>query len=645
MRTLLLAAALSCVGAGAAQAQILITEVQSNPAGSGTDNGEWVEIQNVGTASVGLGGWTLSDWVGSSDPARESDTRWAFPSTATIAPGQVWVIAKQASGSGGFEQVFGVLPNWELNSSADDPMVPNLVPMGGSNVWALTNSASGDAMALRDPMGVFVDGVEWGSFDRSIPGTPATNPNDGESLFRIGQTGSSSADFLIATMPTPFMGLGVNAGPAIANVATRPRHVSFGDMLTVSATIADPDGIRLAELRVALATSTAGPAAGDYQSVDLVPTGTDSYSRTELAEAYAAGLGFPEPTDFHTRYLRMYVSAEDTRTATSSFPPRASELAGNDAYLQRNVMPRGAATIAEVRAQDAELRARWIGHSVRVRGTALTTRSNFTANRTQFMLRDATGAIQVFDFEPGTEFAIGDELEVVGELGQFFGATQIAGPGLRITPTGMTMAVQARVVTIGELLMDPEAYEGHLIQIRDADFVMPLTTWEVSCGGGGCNYDVTDGTGTLSVRIWEATNLARTGAPSWGFDISGVLSQRAAGGPNGTREGYQLWPRSIEDVVAKPMPPPPDAGVSDTGAPLPDGGVPPADAGLPPADAGQPGADAGVVARDSGSGGGTNPEPREDDGCGCATTPSREAPGGLAFAGLLMLGLVLRRRR
>src|SRR5262252_7050267 len=93
-RALMFIAPFTLLSSGAS-AQVLITEVQSNPI-SGMDLEEWVEIHNTGTASVALDGWTLNDYVGAADPANESDTRWTFPVGSMIDAGEVIVVARQA---------------------------------------------------------------------------------------------------------------------------------------------------------------------------------------------------------------------------------------------------------------------------------------------------------------------------------------------------------------------------------------------------------------------------------------------------------------------------------------------------------------------------------------------------------------------
>ena len=88
MRSTLGFVALATLLAVPAQAQVMITEVQPNP--NGSDNAEWIEIHNTGSAAVDVSGWRINDF-GPSVP-RE----YVFPMATSLAAGQVIIIARQA---------------------------------------------------------------------------------------------------------------------------------------------------------------------------------------------------------------------------------------------------------------------------------------------------------------------------------------------------------------------------------------------------------------------------------------------------------------------------------------------------------------------------------------------------------------------
>ncbi len=631
MRRILAGLALALWPTVALAQNVIVTEVEFNP--TNTQNGEWIELQNVGTASVSLGGWSLVDYV-ASEPGREATTRWLFPMTASIAAGRVIVVAKQAVGTAFLEE-HGRRPTWEMiTGAADDPMTPNLMPMGGTDQIALSNANTGDAVVLRDGAGVVVSGVEWGSVDRTFPGTPLPVRSDdlmpGRSLTRIAMTGSSSRDFQVTSTPNPFVGFGAAAAPNITSATARPPHVTFNDTFTVTASVTDSDGVRLVEVYLATATASVGDAATQYSGFAMTATRANGYRFSAPVENLGPGLGFGEPASFHERYVRWFISANDTITSTATDPPNADEDRTNRAYRQKNVMPRMPVSIADVRAQNPNGVATWLNHSVRVRGVIVVAPYTFSRDRGDFMMTDASGrGIAIFDPNGDIDrLMTGAVVEVLGQVGQFNGLTQIQGPGLEVKDVGMMQQVPQMTLTIAQVLAMAESLESTIVEIKDVSFMEANRTMWPGMGTGG-NVTITDGTGMMDLRVYSGTDLFNTAAPRYGFDVKGVIGQFDSSSPHTT--GYQIQPRGMADIVAKPMPPPVDSG-------LPPG----ADAG-PRADA-TTRTDSGITVRTDGGSGGSE-EPAEDSGCSCSTQQSDPASGLFAIASVLFLALAMRRRR
>ncbi|MCC7383688.1 MAG: lamin tail domain-containing protein [Deltaproteobacteria bacterium] len=607
-----------------AQAQVLITEVQPNPAGAGTgDEEEWIELENVGTTSVSLGGWTLNDYTGQ-DPGGEATTRWTFAATASVAAGQVIVVARQATA---FRTLFGRAPSYELAFGADDAAVPNLTPAGGTSAISLVNGATGDGVLLRDAAAAIVSGVEWGTVDRSVAGQPFTSaPGAGEALYRVNVTGSSSADFRITSNPTPFVGFRAAGPPIIAGTTARPRHAIFGGSYSVTSSVSDRDGLSLVQIYLATATSSSGAAAANYTPIDMTITGSTARFSAPV-ENLGAGLGFNDPTDFHSRYIRYYLYAEDAQGAGVTDPVGAVEDTTNAAYLPsyvQNVLPAAPTSIAAAREQRADGRPRWEDHSVRVQGVALVSPEIINPGRTQFALQDDSGrAISYFNgAPPAMSFDPGSRLEVVGLIDQFNGLTQIAGTS-SVTILPGSGAVPTTTLTIAQILADPEAVESELVRIDDVDFETARAMWPNDAQApASWNVTVSDGTGTITLRVTSATDIFGQAAPQFGFDVQGVLVEFTNN--NGTT--WEVFPRGSEDIFAHAAPPM-DAGVAD-GAPVGDGGSR---------------VDGGVNPRVD-AGGSGNPPP-EDGGCGCSTASPASPLASLALFALLGLCLALRRRR
>lgn len=552
-----------------AQAQVLITEVQPNPSGSGTDNGEWIELHNTGSSSVAIGNWSLTDYVGGSLADNINSTAWAFPATAVMAAGEVIIVAKTASG---FQNVLGLKPTYELGlGSNNSTSTPDLMAVGGNSVIALANAGSGDAVVLKDEAGMIVDAIEWGTLDRTVMGTPASRPGDGESLVRVATSGSSHVDFVVTGGITPFVGFGSNLPPNILDVRQRPRHPIFGGDFTVSATVTDADGIAEASVFLTTATSSHGPAIMPYQEVTMTASVASRYVFSAPVENLTAGLGFNEPASFHARFIRYYLAAEDTIATRVTFPAEATELASNERFRVRNVLPIAPSNVEQVRQQDQSGTLIWRGLSVRVKGRTTSHGKVFRGDRTNFTVDDGVSGIAVYSTrESVRDVPAGVEVVVTGVMTQYYGLSQIVEPlQIEIVDPTVVAAEAFNVISISELIGFAETLESRVVTLKNLEFVQSTQIWSADGPGGGGNFLVTDGSGEITIRIWEGTNLVGANVPVGPFNITAILSQRAMGGRNGVVGGYQLWPRSSDDIFQGAVSPP-DAGLM----PMPDAGQP-----------------------------------------------------------------------
>jgi MYXO-CTERM domain-containing protein len=636
----LLLAALALWTAPAA-AQVRFTELMPNPPGD--DNGEYVELQNVGLTTIDLAGYTLNDFSGSA----EVQARWAFPSTSTatvLAPGRVLLVAMSA-------QVFrgnfpSVRPDFELGEVSDDATIPNLIrqPAGSGGAITLGNSSAGDGIILRDPQGGYVDGVEYGTTDRTeIPGPPlGAAINSGVAFSRVALGGSSASDFSAVPAPGPGLGYTAPTGPSISFARVRPFPITFGDRLTVTASVGSTSGVRTVDVFFSIATATTGAAQVDYvdREMQLVGSSTTTvvrYRFSELVEALASGLGFNEPATFHERFVRYFVRAEDTLNAVTTLPSNANPRATNPSYLpgrSLQVLPRAPSPIVDVRAGGDT--PRWGGLSARVRGVALSGPDLLNPGRFQLALQDGTAGITVFSATPwaGAPIGAGSVVEVVGTIGSFRGLAQLAGT-LDVTVPGERGAVATATVTIQQLLSEFERYESRLVHLEDVDFrdARPERWPSDPDAPGSWNVGVTRSGADVVLRITPAARgLFGAETPRFGFHVTGVVGEF-----DGIR---QIFPRNADDIIAKAEVFP-DAGVDDLGEPE--------DAAVGRPDA-PPGRDATVGARDSGVAGpvDTGPTPalpdESDSGCDCSTgRPTSLVEAGLGL--LLVAGLRLRRRR
>jgi hypothetical protein len=146
--------------------RLLITELMYDPSGAEPD-GEWIEICNVGERPLDLSSYR----VGDEEVPGEQEGMFQFPPGASIAPGQVVLIAYRAAN---FSATYGFNPDYELRES--DPLVPDMLKYtawAGGNV-ELVNT--GDEVILLDPAEEWSDALSWGNsnmaFDPPIAKVP-----------------------------------------------------------------------------------------------------------------------------------------------------------------------------------------------------------------------------------------------------------------------------------------------------------------------------------------------------------------------------------------------------------------------------------------------------------------------------------------
>ncbi|MGH2567019.1 MAG: phospholipase D-like domain-containing protein, partial [Bacteroidota bacterium] len=170
-------------------------------------------------------------------------------------------------------------------------------------------------------------------------------------------------------------------------------------------------------------------------------------------------------------------------------------------------------------------------------------------------IQDATGGMSVFSpAGVATRVTIGEEVTLLGKVDQFNGLNQLDTTAIVVDRHGTGNTIEPLVVTASQLSGDGaggvEQYEGRLVRINGV--TVNTFAWNVS--GAGTNYQLTDATGVVDVRINRAVDFANTTAPAGQFDIVGVVSQFKTSSP--FIGGYQLQPRFSADILSGSSAPP-----------------------------------------------------------------------------------------
>jgi len=162
----------------------------------------------------------------------------------------------------------------------------------------------------------------------------------------------------------------------------------------------------------------------------------------------------------------------------------------------------------------------------------------FGGNGYSFTLIDATGGINVFEFDDVDGYVVneGDEISVKGTIIQFNGLIEIKPDSIHLTGTGV-LSTPMIVTTLDE------STESQLVKIEAVVLIDP-TQW--TNAGSGFNVQVRNTTDTLTIRIDADTDIFGQPAPTSWFNVTGIGSQFDNTAPY--FDNYQVFPRYQTDI-------------------------------------------------------------------------------------------------
>ncbi|MBL7075687.1 T9SS type A sorting domain-containing protein, partial [candidate division KSB1 bacterium] len=163
-------------------------------------------------------------------------------------------------------------------------------------------------------------------------------------------------------------------------------------------------------------------------------------------------------------------------------------------------------------------------------------------DHTDYYIQDATAGINLFKYYDYTELDIGDEVQVMGEIDQYRGKTEIIPLSLDdivVLSTGNDFDTTG--VTIPDF---GEFIEGLLVELEEVWLVDPAQ-WPSP--GSWANVDITDGTDTLILYIDSDTDVDEMDAPTYNFALVGIGTQYTYSTP--PDDGYEIMPRFQADFT------------------------------------------------------------------------------------------------
>ncbi len=157
-------------------------------------------------------------------------------------------------------------------------------------------------------------------------------------------------------------------------------------------------------------------------------------------------------------------------------------------------------------------------------------------------IQDATGGIALypgFDWEGWDEPQLGDEVTVTGTISEFNGLLEVGPTLASVTINSSGNPLPAPMTITPDQL--EEDLEGVLLTVEAATFDQGGT---IISGNSTYNYQASGQQGVIYVR--NGNYLVDELLPAGEVTIIGILSQFD---PDGTGDGYQILPRSTDDLI------------------------------------------------------------------------------------------------
>jgi len=543
-----------------AQGHLIFTELVLQPSA-----GEYVVIKNPTASAVNLSNYYITDatdvangkyyynlpdgtdyWSGAG-----SDFIARFPAISLPA-GESLVLGLGRDLD--YFTEYGEYPDLYLKGTGADTMlqaVSGVTTIGGSPNAKLDNNAEtlilfywdGSSPAVKD-----VDYLLWGNNSHAVDksglagyedDTPVADQSfmpthlDGEKLIRIdedegaeissggnGITGhDETSENLAATWVVTDL---ASSRPSVSDVILSPASPHSEDTLSISATVTDAVGGLLVEC-----VYTFG---GDTLTVDMDATGDDTYACT-IDPLGSSGA------------MTYYVRAENSLGLKDSSMVYSKNIA---AYV-------AAQTIKDLR-DNYDLLAETV-----VTATGVVTAQMGRINTYASYIQDESGrGIYIFGAAMGG-ITRGTRVAVTGTLSKYNQSMQLKDISVNNLGPGEMPTIQ--MYTCRQLQNNYMELEGTLVRVKGQ------ITGRADGIGGGSNITIDDGTASLTLRVWDSTNLLNDNTADSLLSVGKLVE--VAGIGSFYANAAQLLPAYPGDIVPWVDGAPGEGGVSLTVAPFP----------------------------------------------------------------------------
>jgi len=216
-------------GGGRACAAVVISELHTRPDVK-TELVEFIELYNAGTTAIDLSGWQFTEGV-----------LYTFPVGSRLAPGEHIIVAQNPD---------GIRAKWNVGRLG----IPDRLIFGP---YTGGLSSEGERVILCDAAGAIIDEVDyrlgfpWPTVGDAVP---ADRPGTGRSLQLVNPLFDNDlGGSWRSALPTPAAAnkgvWAANLPPHIRQVSHAPRQPKSSEVVTITAKVTDPDGVRSVTLQ------------------------------------------------------------------------------------------------------------------------------------------------------------------------------------------------------------------------------------------------------------------------------------------------------------------------------------------------------------------------------------------------------------
>ncbi len=188
-----------------------------------------------------------------------------------------------------------------------------------------------------------------------------------------------------------------------------------------------------------------------------------------------------------------------------------------------------------------------IGETYNVAGVVTTANFTESLGRLNVYIQDETGGINLYKATLDNDFPIGTKVNVIGEVTQYRGLTELSISS--IEKIGLGTVPAPIEITASDWLANPEQYEGKRIKISNVTKVEG--DWPAE--GSSVNLTMSDESKqNFTMRIDADTDIDGSPEPSYPLDVIGVASQFTYSEP--PNDGYQVIPSNYSDLLSNKIP-------------------------------------------------------------------------------------------